>query len=380
MGFLRLYLAICVVFVHAGISTWWTVHDGTQAVQIFFMISGFYMQMIAGKYPTAYSFWLSRAVRIYAPYFAALVISILCAGILWSFENTLGPCSAFATEPLSHNSAGGIIAATLTNFSVVGQDLTMFVTANTSDGFEWTANIHEIPFPLYRYLLIPQAWTIALELYFYALVPVLAVRSTRFLWCLLASSTVLRLFAYSALHLTHDPWVYRFFPFEIELFVGGMLAWRHSQSRLRSIDIKWSAWKYVVFVIAATLLFWITRKFVSFGFRFVGYAYLVQLSYLTWFILIPRLFQITRKHRLDRFLGELSYPVYLLHMAIIPVAGMLCRELPFLSLGITTISLTILLSIAFVVFLIRPLDVWRAQLHNTNTLPIAKSCGVVHCQ
>jgi peptidoglycan/LPS O-acetylase OafA/YrhL len=380
MGFLRLYLAICVVFVHAGTSTWWTVHDGTQAVQIFFMISGFYMQMIAGKYPTAYSFWLSRAVRIYAPYFAALVMSILCAGVLWSFEKTLGPCSAFANQPLSHNSAAGIIAATLTNFSVVGQDLTLFLTANANHGFELTANVHEIPFPLYRYLLIPQAWTIALELYFYALVPVLALRSTRFLWCLLASSTILRLFAYSVFQLTHDPWIYRFFPFEIALFVAGMLAWRHSQSRLRSIDIKWTAWKYFVFVVAATLLFWIARKFVSFGFRFLGYAYLVQFSYLMWVTLIPILFQITRKHRLDRFLGELSYPVYLVHMAVIPVAGMLCSYIPFLSRGTTTLSLTMVVSIAFVLFLIRPLDAWRAQLHNGNTRPIANSTNVVHCQ
>jgi hypothetical protein len=35
LGILSSYLAICVVLVHAGIPTWWTIHDGTQTAQIF---------------------------------------------------------------------------------------------------------------------------------------------------------------------------------------------------------------------------------------------------------------------------------------------------------------------------------------------------------
>jgi hypothetical protein len=33
LGILRYYLAIGVVFVHAGIPTWWTIHDGTESMQ-----------------------------------------------------------------------------------------------------------------------------------------------------------------------------------------------------------------------------------------------------------------------------------------------------------------------------------------------------------
>ena len=322
------------------------------------------MQMISGKYANARAFWLSRALRIYIPYFAALFLSLLCAAALWKLEGELGPCSGFGSAPLTRNTLCGLIAATITNITILGQDLALFVTADAGAGFGFTYDFHAIPSPLHHYILIPQAWTIGLELYFYALVPYLATSSTRLLWCILGSSLTLRILGYSLLSLTNDPWLYRFFPFEISLFVAGMLVWRHSESRLSRFEIKWSTTKYIAFIATATLLFWITRKIVSFGFRFFSYEFLVQVSYIMWLVLVPLLFQITKKHRFDRFLGELSYPIYLLHMAVIPFAAMLCRRQPSLNFSLTATGLTIFLSVVFVVFLIRPLDAMRARLHN----------------
>ncbi len=77
MGFLRLYLALCVVAGHAGDVFPWEMHNGRQAVQIFFIISGFYIELIlSGKYHTRTAFYKSRALRIFPPY--ALVAAGVC--------------------------------------------------------------------------------------------------------------------------------------------------------------------------------------------------------------------------------------------------------------------------------------------------------------
>ena len=370
MGLLRLYLSLCVVCVHAGISTWWTIHDGTQAVQIFFLISGFYMQMIANKYPDRISFWISRAVRIYVPYFAALVVSLVVAIGLWNLTGTRGPCSAFASNEISRNSATGVILASITNVTLVGQDLTLFVKDSPDAGIALTSHVHDTPAPLYRYVLIPQAWTVSLELYFYALVPFLAMFRTRWLGLALLASLGMRFFTYMAFGLTHSPWIYRFFPFEIALFIAGMLAWRFSEQGMPKFDVGWSKLRYLGFAIGAIVFFWGARKMVSFGVRYADYTVVTQISYCGWLIAIPLLFQITKRHQLDRFLGELSYPIYLLHMAIIPISVALADRHTALHPGALTLCLTLLCSVLFVVFLIRPLEKWRGRLHQPKTTTV----------
>jgi peptidoglycan/LPS O-acetylase OafA/YrhL len=46
MGILRVYLALCVIAAHSHRVLPWRMHDGRQAVQIFYIISGFYMAMV----------------------------------------------------------------------------------------------------------------------------------------------------------------------------------------------------------------------------------------------------------------------------------------------------------------------------------------------
>ena len=45
MGIPRLYLSLCVVGTHAEPVLPWRMHGGADAVQIFFVISGFSMQV-----------------------------------------------------------------------------------------------------------------------------------------------------------------------------------------------------------------------------------------------------------------------------------------------------------------------------------------------
>ena len=84
MGLLRLLLAISVITTHCGPCLGFSPLGGVEAVQTFFMISGFYMAMIlTEKYrgPGSYrSFLINRFLRIYPLYWIALILTL----IAWS--------------------------------------------------------------------------------------------------------------------------------------------------------------------------------------------------------------------------------------------------------------------------------------------------------
>src|SRR5258707_6135921 len=85
MGILRIYLALCVVAAHSGVNILpWPMHTSVEAVETFFLISGFYMSLISTKYETATEFYASRFLRIFVPYYVILGIVII-ASIITGF-------------------------------------------------------------------------------------------------------------------------------------------------------------------------------------------------------------------------------------------------------------------------------------------------------
>ena len=76
IGIIRLLLALSVVSAHISGSPLISFVGGETAVRIFFVISGFYMQMIIGEYSTKYKFWLSRYIRIFPTYIVCAIASL----------------------------------------------------------------------------------------------------------------------------------------------------------------------------------------------------------------------------------------------------------------------------------------------------------------
>jgi len=227
MGILRLYLAICVISAHSESVLPWGNHSGREAVQLFFIISGFYMQFILGseKYDSTRNFYFSRMFRIFVPYFTAILIIVIVSvttGLV--FHNWLTLNASIHRE---QNGSFGSILAILTNGSLFFQDWVMFIKHNKGESLMFTLNFSDSSYPLYRYLWIPQAWSVGTELTFYIFAPWLVKKcTTSHLFILIALSMTLRLFCYFQWDLNHDPWNYRFFPFEIVHFVYGILACR----------------------------------------------------------------------------------------------------------------------------------------------------------
>ncbi|MDI1253516.1 acyltransferase [Thermomonas sp.] len=379
MGFLRFYLAMCVVMAHASPVLPWPVLDGRQAVQMFFMISGFYMQFVLStKYASLKSFYTSRLLRIFVPYFVALalvvVISVL-SGLVLGDWLAFTPYSAWR-----ENGVTGVLITATTNITLFFQDWVMFLTQDSGKSLQFTANFWNSASPLWHYLLIPQAWSIGVELSYYLVVPLLARKfSTKMLCGLIVTSQVARFLVYGYLGAAHDPWTYRFFPFELAHFAYGMLAARlYFMLKARRIGSWQSSWQSYVALVSVLLVAFsinaalvrVLKPYVSIYLPF-GSEVLILGSFVVWVPLIAGLFILTKNSTIDRFLGELSYPIYLVHYVIVGLAGALVAQGILMAnmVGWFAVVASILVSVLLVVLALNPFERWRA-------LKIASLTGV----
>ena len=309
MGSLRFFLALSVIFAHAGAFMGLVLGDGRLAVQTFYMISGFYMSLVwtdkYSKLPNPVTtFYVSRALRIYPMYFLVLAVMVL-AGALFGFNN---PAFHFfdATKALGWPTAVWVY---LTQLTLIGMETPLF---------------HN--FELHNYMVLPVAWTLGLELTFYLLVPFLLSRLS-ILITVLVISLVARIAIFSngptdVTALNDTLWSYRFFPFEIAMFLAGSLAHR-IYAQLPKELVKLTAKPEVYFLSA----FGMIGGLCYFGLlvTYFGEA-MYWLYYVMVFVGIGVLFQHTKISKRDNYIGELSYPMYISHIPVLWIVGHFCKS------------------------------------------------------
>lgn len=370
MGFLRIYLALCVVVAHANPFVPWLMHSGIEAVQIFFMISGFYMALIADKYPSRLEFYCSRFLRIFIPYwFIAIGIFIACIASGMVMDEW-GVLDLYKNYSADKNGLAGVIVVAISNITIFFQDTVMFLTHDGGESLSFTRSFGASKHPLWLFLIIPQAWSIAVEVMFYIMVPFIAKWRTRNLIIILLISLGFRIFAYTGLGLTNDPWTYRFFPFELLLFVSGMLACRVYRARIvffQSITDRMSPHGFfggIVYAVALSLLFFFMKYFALLLSKCVDENYAVLFLYVIWACLLPFLFSLSKSLHWDRFIGELSYPVYLVHVFVISVVGIIIDKIGLSDIWWGKFSAILSIFIAWIVYIsvIKPLDKRRHVL------------------
>jgi peptidoglycan/LPS O-acetylase OafA/YrhL len=185
----------------------------------------------------------------------------------------------------------------------------MFLARAPDGHLYFTAASLQQPDPLWHYLLVPQAWTLSIELTFYLMAPVLNRLRTRTLLMLVSASIVLRAFLWKHWGLTYDPWTDRFFPNEIAFFLIGMLQYRAYIGFFRRLPPVWCASIAYPFVFGTMLAFQHLPKVAG-----------VPAFYGATIALIPVLFQASRRSSVDRWVGELSYPIYVVHFLLMRLA------------------------------------------------------------
>lgn len=369
MGLIRLLLALSVALSHDGFTV---MVNSSAAVQLFFLISGFYMALVLD---TRYApdlrgtlvFYTSRYLRLFPGYIAVLAATVALALYSGQLPFMDGPkFLGFLVEmPL-----GQAIFLVVANIVIILQDWFLFLYYTPGEGFHFTTAFWAFTPPrfehAYHFLIVPQAWSLGIELLFYVCAPFLLRRRTSVLVALIALSLAIRIGTY-AVFSVNDPWTYRFFPSELAIFLAGALAYRRYRATLdrpRSKPLEWAAF--------AAILAWVfTYPYIPFPIKhefFTNQARLLGLMALL-FLLMPAVFRLTRKSRLDDFLGSLSYPVYINHILVITalafaeggaaVAGPLHHAL--------ALAGWLVLAVMMVKLIDDPFTAWRGRLRDAMT-------------
>jgi peptidoglycan/LPS O-acetylase OafA/YrhL len=333
MGSLRTLFALSVVFAH---SYGFVFVGSRNAVQLFYVISGFLISYILVErktYRTLRDFYINRYLRLY-PVYAFVALVTLFAYVIVRYE---GFFDVYKQAPHSAD-----FLLTFSNLFLFGQDWVMFAGIDDHH-LVFALDFTKSDILLNRGLLVQQAWTLGVELTFYLIAPfVLQDRKT--IYFLLTLSVAIRLYLIGIGIGLHDPWTYRFFPAELSFFLIGALAHQILLPFYKLILGKHlrlcSSFATYFLVVCAIVYFLIpAREIVRASFFFSAFLVLMPLTFV---------FQNTSK--VDNWIAELSYPIYIGHKLILMTISFLSP-----ALGVDNKLLLpivgVLSSLAFAIFL-----------------------------
>lgn len=276
MGLLRLLLAIAVLLSHMGYTVY-GYNPGVAAVVVFYILAGQVVARLWFKAPAEQRLWWflrDRALRILPAYYVSLV---LVAGVWW-----LG----WLHDP--------------------------YFLGHEPTSFDWFANISLLPMNYFmfngsdRFALLPTAWSLALEVQFYLLVPLLLSR----VW-LYRSIALLSLLVFAGAQvelIQHEHYGYRLLPGVLWVFLSGVLLAQPSRRHYGVLAILWA-----LCCVYTTSLF-VSNNTLSFLFEVAfGYSMGLPMVYLLGRISVRSPFmQVLQRHS-----GAYSYPLFLIHLPII---------------------------------------------------------------
>lgn len=341
MGLIRVALALAVLLSHLPPATFKFIGGGT-AVQGFFVISGFYMALVLdGKYADRQLFYSNRLLRLFPAYFAMMTLAAIT---LFVFN-----ASATASQDTFAKAYGHPVTAALMifeNLALIGQDLLYWFRLPGDGAIVFdpmgAPPTEESPVA-WQALLVPQSWSLSLELCFYALVPFLARLNWAWLAALCVTSIGLR-FAGHLLPVDFGLWQGRFFPTVFFLFLLGMLA--HRALPLAERSPKWIGWVAGITLLSLIVFLPALKPDPELGRWLVYFAIAIA---------TPFIFNVSRHLSGDRWIGDLSYPIYLSHLVVIGVVLTFSLPQPvWLAIG-GTLAFSVLL----MVLVDMPVDRWR---------------------
>lgn len=323
MGVLRMLLALIVVVHHipsylpGNPSFPFVMHwlDAMVCVLIFYIFSGFYMSLVINEkycrgrnFPL--SFYVSRALRIFPLYWI-----ILCS--FYMYNVTSGHLGNVGN--IRNLSGFSWFAQVFMNVTTFGLDLVPSLGG-------------------YTLQLIGPAWSLGTELLFYLLAPWLVKMSWKRTAALVLIIFTVRLVLYG---FGYDRYPLRvlFFPLSLGFFMLGHLAYL-TLSRIQHME----------WFVSHTVKLW--GGLLSLGIILCAGAWLdvgggidpdtpnLCVFYLMITFLIPTTFAGLRDSRIDRFLGDLTFPLYISHTLVLTfvadyvVGGQNAQRIIALSLAI----------------------------------------------
>jgi peptidoglycan/LPS O-acetylase OafA/YrhL len=355
MGVFRLLLALSVMTGHMGKSIL-GFHQLSPdvAVQCFYIISGFYMALIlTEKYnrPGDYGIFIrQRFLRIYPTYAIIVALIMLVEATVrnsasfncWDGWIKYGPHLTLLTGTLM----------VLTNLLIIGQDWLLFFAVNPHTGaLYFTPNFRTEDIPCYVFLFCRPSWSLGVELVFYAMAPFLVRQRLKLQVAVLLASVAVRVALQMGFHLSDDPWSYRFFPSQLAYFMVGSLGYQAYRCYGPHLAAFLTSKRWLIWV------FWLSMF--TYG-RLPGSSEVrADCFLLATTIMVPLLFSTFCNSSWDRAVGELSYPLYLMHFLVLYLLDPIWHT-PFYS--ISCLALGICSAYLFYHFIESRLDLYRATL------------------
>lgn len=329
MGVIRLFLALAVVGAHTGLSF---PIGGREAVLLFFMISGFYMAMILNeKYVgpgSTWKFYKSRYLKLWVP-FAFVTLVFLVVAYITNVPTLLDYIGNF---PLWLS-----VATCFSNLFIFGQDLIYLFSFDEKYRLSylpygktgWNGNLLAINLVIF---------TISLELYFYLLAPFVLRSFAR-----VVVFTLIGFLWFAWLTLSHYDGIdlkYHMFPSAFLFFGLGSTAYWINKIEKTPKNL---LGQLVIFAVLM-LLPWV-------GLLINGVIVVL------FFFSISTVFNQSKNSLVDRVLGELSYPVYLVHLPIISLFSLYFRG----HLFVWTVLFSLLVAAIMYRTIERPLNIYRMR-------------------
>lgn len=349
MGLVRFLLAASVVIGHAPSSVL-KLFPGNMAVEIFFIISGFYMSLIlSSKYHVSdtrgiLDFYASRFLRLWPTFLITTIFIYLlwCASYLY-----LGRIPTAAGDFRSLVASDAVyVLIEISNLLMIGQDVPSIFHVSDPSGVKLTFGPAET-LPDGSLWLgfarnIGQAWSIGTEIWFYLLVPFLVRLPSLWLAFVAAFGLVLRVWMDA-----RGLGVYFFFPVQLPLFIAGMLVQRSA-----FLTAQVGGYFCLGLVLIGALGFgslgnWDQNFKWPFYFAISG--------------TMPALFATTQKSSMDRKIGELSYPIYITHMLVLSAASLVAKQIGMHVGGEVLLALVIPVSWALYIYVDGPIGRWRQR-------------------
>ncbi|HUJ79229.1 MAG TPA: acyltransferase [Nitrospiria bacterium] len=349
-GVVRIFWAVCVMVSHLCYPNL----IGNYAVYGFYVLSGYLMTLIMHQTYGFHTrgrikFAMNRALRLYPMYWAAAVLTLILIHLI-------DPASVVKFNP------------------------DMYAPADVKSVFEnalfifpsWLSNT-------VKPRLVPQAWSLTVEMCFYVLICIGVSRTfvRTMVWF------VLSLFYVGLTYYVHAPVDYRYYPIaaaSLPFSIGGLLYFFSNNADIRSLYMRTKlSTNLLLAVMIINVIVWISlyqgsmahMHVVSKLWRYGQLGFYINLllcSGLIFSIIMGGRVAFIGA-RIDRFIGDLSYPIYLMHWGVGLLVSFLVFGAPLrggspqgiLSLIISMVVITIL-STALIYLLDRPIQTVRDKV------------------
>jgi len=326
MGMLRIYLALSVVVAHIVHGPVFGFVSGKHAVELFFMISGFYMALVMPKYlgleNGIRTFYTARYLRLFPAYIVVFLIFVPFVRNLTDISADAPIASLYvwfvSVTMIAYESLNWV------TFDPATKELAFAASTRFGPGEPYTLDM----LPYMRHM-----WSIGVEISFYLVAPFL-LRNRKTTLLFLVGALAMHWWMAQNLDPYH-PLRHRSVFAYLYLFALGAVACQVTFLTL--------------FIFELNLIRLFANRELS-----------KDLFLVVCLLLATGLFVIMKTSNLDRQIGDLSYVIYIVHWPVVRTLAIKFPDLPYLVAWQMGLTLLIALAINFAIE--RPVERYRSSL------------------